>query len=131
MVFDAAVRSNGVSFNDGMLTGPDLVNTLPSVLFKFREKKIGFVGDIKEMFPQVKIWEEDQQAQRFLWRGQDRAAEPDVYQMTVMTFGSACSPSCAQEIKNRYAMEFAKEFPEASSAIVNKYYVDDYLDSAD
>ena len=50
--------SLGISFNNAMLTGPDLVNP-PSVLPMFQEQKIGFCGDIKEMFHQVFIRKED------------------------------------------------------------------------
>ena len=106
MVFAVATKSNGVSFNDGMLTGPDLVNSLPGMLFKFRQSKIGFTGDIKEMFHQVRIRQKDCSAQRFLWRGTNRDEDPDTYEMTVMTFGSTCSPCCAQEVKNRNAKKF-------------------------
>lgn len=37
IVFDAAARANGVCFNDALLQGPDLLQTLVSVLFKFRQ----------------------------------------------------------------------------------------------
>ena len=130
MVFDAAAKSRGVSFNDAMLTGPDLVNLLTSVLFKFREHKIGFCGDIREMFHLLFIREEDLPAQRLLWHGMDRNRMPDVYEMTIMTFALVCAPSGAQEIKNVNAKESKQEFPEAAKAIIERHYVDDYLDGA-
>ena len=47
---DAAAKVNGVSLNTMLLKGPDLLNTLLGVLFKFRQKRIGFCADLKEMF---------------------------------------------------------------------------------
>ena len=128
LVFDAAARTHGTSLNDALLTGPDLLNPLPSVLFTFREHRIGFTADIKEMFHQVEIQPEDQCAQRFLWRGLDRHRQPDVYQMEVMTFGAASSPCSAQYVKN---INSQGEAPAIVEAITKKHYMDDYLDSVD
>ncbi|XP_065182580.1 uncharacterized protein LOC135813411 [Sycon ciliatum] len=66
LVFDAAAPSHGVSLNDALLPGPDYLNPLTSVLFKFRQHRVGFGGDIRQMFHQVHIRPDDQPAQRFL-----------------------------------------------------------------
>src|SRR4051794_38621668 len=55
VVFDAAAKVHGVSLNDALLKGPDLLNPLPAVLWKFRKARIGFTGDVREFFPQVVI----------------------------------------------------------------------------
>lgn len=130
-VFDAAAKSHGFSLNDFLLQGPDYVPSLLSVLWRFRQGKIAFNGDIKEMFHQVVIREQDRNAQRFLWRGKDRQREPDVYQMNVMIFGAVSSPSVAQFVKNKNAVEFEPEFPGITRSIHKQHYVDDYLDSCD
>jgi len=130
LVFDAAAKSHGVSLNDMLLSGPDLLVPLVSVLCKFRSHEVGFSGDIKEMFHQFTIRREDRAAQRFLWRGMNRTSPPSVYEMKAMTFGATSSPTTAQYIKNRNAMEWSQSYPEASAAIITKHYVDDYLDSA-
>lgn len=66
IVFDAAAKTNGKSLNDFLLTGPDLLKSLPAVLFRFRERKIGFVGDIREMYHRVEICEDDRNSQLIL-----------------------------------------------------------------
>ena len=131
LVFDAAAKAHGSSLNDHLLPGPDLLNPLVSVLYKFRQRRVAFGGDIRSMFHMVKIQEEDQSAQRFLWRGMGRARPPTVYQMNVMTFGATCSPSSAQFVMRRNAEEFREEFPDAEVAIKKRHYMDDYFDSTD
>ncbi|XP_054277733.1 uncharacterized protein LOC128996429 [Macrosteles quadrilineatus] len=130
LVFDAAAKANGVSFNDGLLSGPDLLNPLPAVLLKFRLRKFAIAGDIQEMFHQVRIRKEDVDSQRFLWR-EDPNNEPDTYIMEAMIFGSTCSPSTALYVVNSNAKRFLQIYPEASKAILCSEYMDDLLDSTD
>ncbi|XP_075157968.1 uncharacterized protein LOC142231235 [Haematobia irritans] len=59
-------------------TRPDLMASLPAVLFKFRQNAVAICGDIEEMFHQVHIRPEDRDVQRFLWRDCDQNREPDV-----------------------------------------------------
>jgi hypothetical protein len=131
LVFDAASKSGGQSLNDSLLQGPDLLTPLPTILSKFRQKKIGFTGDIKDFFPRFWVRPEDSVAQRFLWRGMDRSRDPDVMELSVLTFGAVSSPFCAQDARNRNAIRFQDEFPEAVQGIITKHYIDDYLDCAD
>lgn len=131
LVFDAASKTNGYSLNDMLIKGPDLLISLYGILCKFRQKRIAFVGDIKEMFPQVRIIEEDQAAQRFLWRNNYKNKQPEEYQMVSMMFGTKCSLSSAQYIKNRNALQYRDEFPTATKAVIEKHYMDHYLNCCD
>lgn len=128
LVWDAAAQVNGVSFNSALLKGPDLLIPLVAVLNHFREHKIAVSGDIKEMFLRMLIRPIDRQAQRLLWR-ENRNEKPQVYIIDVATFGSTCSPSSAQFVKNLNAQDYMQQFPRAAAAIVKFHYVDDYLDS--
>ena len=129
LVFDAAARSGGSSLNDMLLPGPDMLKSLTGVLHKFRKREIRFGGDIQEMFYRVLIRDEDTAAQRFLWREGESHREPDVYEIKARIFGSTSSPCSAQYVKNRHALEFADEFPQAAKAITDRHYVDEYFDS--
>ncbi|XP_058448672.1 uncharacterized protein LOC131428643 [Malaya genurostris] len=51
--------------------------------------------------------------------------------MRVIIFGSTCSPSCAQFVKNQNAQRFQHQFPRAVEAIVDEHYVDDMLSSVE
>ena len=76
------------------------------------------------------IREEDRGSQRFLGR-ESRTGEMRTVQIEVMIFVAVSSPYVAQEIKNRNAEEFKEAYPEASRAIKDRHYMDDYLDSMD
>lgn len=129
MVFDAAAVSKGMSLNSALIAGPDVNIPLTRLLFQFRMGPIGVCGDIREMFHQVHMREEDQQSKRFLWRDGIINTPPDVYVMRVMTFGATCSPASAQHVKNTNALEFQDEMPDATNAILQHHYVDDYVAS--
>lgn len=131
VVFDAAAKASGRSLNDYLLQGPDMLKALTGVLFRFRQRRIGFVGDIKEMYHRVGIRAADQTCQLILWRGDDRQRQPDVFKMTAMTFGASCSPSAAMYVKDKNAMEFVQQYPQAVKVIIDNHYVDDCLASAD
>ncbi|XP_058465568.1 uncharacterized protein LOC131439056 [Malaya genurostris] len=130
LVWDAAAKVKGVSLNSQLLKGPDLLVLLPGVICKFRERPVGFGGDIEKMFHQIRILPEDTHSQRFLFRFNEKLP-PDVYMMDVATFGATCSPCSAQYVMHRNADENAHDFPEAAAAIKGKTYMDDYFDSTD
>ncbi|XP_058128534.1 uncharacterized protein LOC131292813, partial [Anopheles ziemanni] len=126
IVWDAAAKTyQGLSLNSMLLKGPDLVTPLFDILLRFRVHRIGIAGDIREMFHQIGIIDEDQRYQCFLWTKDD--GKPAVYAMKVMTFGACCSPCTAQYIKNLNADQYQASHPEAWSAIVKSHYVDDLL----
>lgn len=91
-MYDAAAKVNGLSLNSFLLTGPDLVNPLPEVLLRFREKPVAVSADVKEMFHQVRIRREDQDAQRFLWWPVG-GARPRELRLEVMTFWGHMLPN--------------------------------------
>ncbi|XP_058816851.1 uncharacterized protein LOC131680146 [Topomyia yanbarensis] len=128
LVWDAAAKVDGISLNSMLLKGPDQLTSLPAVLSRFRQYKVGVSADIREMFHQLLIREPDRHSQRFLFRN-DPTKPVETYIMDVATFGSTCSPASAQYVKNKNAEEFSDRFPRAVEGILKSHYVDDYLDS--
>ncbi|XP_036346934.1 uncharacterized protein LOC118756274 [Rhagoletis pomonella] len=131
IVWDAAAAVENVSLNSYLMSGPDLLTSLIGTLMRFRERRVAIAGDIREMFHQIRIRDEDQASQLFLWRNGNRSRQPDVYAMMVMTFGAACSPSLANYVKNENASRFSNIYAHAVNTIHKNTYVDDWLHSAD
>ena len=64
-VCNAAAKHQGVSINDMLMTGPDLLQKLFAVLIKFRQPKWAMTADIESMFLQVGVDKSDQSSLRF------------------------------------------------------------------
>ncbi|XP_065082427.1 uncharacterized protein LOC135704845 [Ochlerotatus camptorhynchus] len=109
IVWDAAAKTNGVSLISMLLTGPDLLTPLDYVLYRFREFLVELSGDIREMYLQVFMCKKDQYCIRVLWCD-DSFGNPSTYVAQVMPFGSSCSPSCAQYVKNLNAHRFESQY---------------------
>ena len=67
IVFDAKQRKDGMSLSNTFLQGPDNNNALRAVLLRFRLKPVAFTADIKNMFHQFYVPEEDRTSLRFFW----------------------------------------------------------------
>ncbi|XP_022783263.1 uncharacterized protein LOC111324045 [Stylophora pistillata] len=130
VVFDAASKFDGVSLNNKLQTGPDLLNSLVGVLMRFRTGRIGVMADIEQMFHQVRVCEEDRDSLRFLWRDLDETKRPSEYKMTVHVFGAVDSPCCANYALQRTARDQQGKFSEdAINAVRRNFYMDDLLAS--
>ena len=130
MVFDAAAEFKGTSLNKKLLTGPDLLQELPGILIRFREKLNAIAGDIDQMFLQVKIQKQDQPALSFLWRDLERDRPPDTYEMTKAIFGAKCSPAIASHALQK-AMRNDEDgmHPWTADQLSKQFYMDDYIAS--
>ena len=91
-VFDALVKFVGKSLNDYLLKGLDLLNSLVTVLLRFRNRKYFISADIKKTFHQIFVKQNERNCLRFLWRDNANLVI-DKYKMNVHTFGKNDSPS--------------------------------------
>lgn len=67
VVFHCSPRFRGISLNDTLLTGPDLINSLVGVLCRFRGEAVAVICDIEQMFHQFSVSPEVRNYLRFLW----------------------------------------------------------------
>lgn len=68
VVFDSSCITNaGISLNDIQLVGAKLQKELIEILMRFRRWKVAISADIKQMFRQVKIVQEQWNLQRILY----------------------------------------------------------------
>ena len=123
-VANAASKFKGVSLNNALLTGPDLLANLLEIILLLRKHPVGVLADIEGMFMQVAIREEDQSALRFLWL-QDGIIRQ--YQYARLIFGATCSPRCAIFALHRCAADLSDRFPDVYEAVLNNFYMDDFI----
>ena len=127
-VLNGAAKFHGSSLNKALLVGPDLLQNLLAVLLRFRQHQHVVSADIEGMFLRVGVLPIDQLSLRFLWR-EDSTTDVVTYQYTRHIFGARDSPTCANFALQKTARDNQVLFPDAVSAVMQKFYMDDYLDS--
>ena len=126
---DAAAKYCGTSLNENLLKGPDLLSILIGIILRFRINEFAVMGDIEQMFRQVYVPTTDREALQFLWR--DNAKHPiEDYIMNVHLFGKKDLTCCSQWALKQTVLEKGCKYPQrVNDAILEYFYVDDYLDS--
>ena len=127
---DAAQKIEGVCLNDLILPGPDLMNDHIKVLMNYRRHPYCSNADIKGFFYQVGVDEYDRYVLKFYWYENDDLIKPCAFMIVVHPFGTKSSPMVATYVLRHHALVNAEEFgPEVVDAILNCFYVDDFLRS--
>ena len=129
-VVNGAANFHGSSLKMSLLTGPDLLQNLIYVLLRFRQHPYAVSANIEGMFLQVGVLTSDQPSRRFLWR-EDPTTNVVVYQYARHIFGAKDLPTCALYALQRTARDNGKFFPVAAKAVLENFYMDDYLDSVE
>jgi hypothetical protein len=124
-VFDASCKvGRAPSLNDCLERGPNLLELIPSILLRFRMKRIGVTSDIRKAFLMIGVNEEDRDSIRFLW-WKDRAdKEVGLFRHNRLVFGMTCSPFLLGAVINFHLGEYESESPEIVEMMKNSMYVD-------
>ena len=132
VVFDSSAKYQGISLNDALITGPNLINNLVGVLMRFRQEKIAVTADIRQMFYSFNVREDHRDYLRFLWHeGNDLDKDLVEYRMTVHVFGNSPSPAVATFGLHKTAEKAEAMYGSDVKAFVEQnFYVDDALYSA-
>ena len=123
LVYDAAAKSsiNAYSLNSCLETGPDLMNSLLSILIRFRTFPYALKSDIRKAFLQIEIDEGDRDLLRTLWI---EHGEVWIYRFARLPFGLTCAPFIlAATLKKHLASSGLS--PEKQHDIFRSFYVDD------
>lgn len=129
IVFDASAKaSNGVSLNDTLLVGPTIQNKLFAHLIRFRTYNYVLTADIKKMYCQVLLHEDNCRYKRILWsvNGSIRTL-----QFNTLTFGVASSSFLAIHTIQKLADDEHQAYPRATKILKTHLYVDDLLTGAE
>lgn len=126
IVFNCALKFQGISLNDVLYQGPDITNSLIGVLLRFRQEKIAFIGDITKMLYQVKVSKSCRDYLRLFWYDLDTNL-PVQYRLTVHLFGATSSPAVAGVALRQTALDNPHYSSEARRTVERNFYVDDLL----
>ena len=127
LVFDCAAVYNGLSLNNNMYCGPNLLTNFLQILFRFRKFKYGFVSDISEMFLRTRLDPKDYCYHRFLF--EDESGEIQHYQWLRTLFGGTAMPNVSQKVLHVNCELHGQENPDAAVTCTESTYMDDIIDS--
>ncbi|XP_011705715.1 PREDICTED: uncharacterized protein LOC105460917 [Wasmannia auropunctata] len=127
VVFNGSSRlPSGDSLNTLLLTGPNLLPTLPHVLLRWRRHRFVLVTDIEKMYRQVLVHKADRDLQRVVWRSDRRDATQE-YQLNMVTYGLTCAPFLAIRALQQLASDEGERFPQGVRVLRQDVYVNDVL----
>ena len=127
-VFHGSARDrNGLSINDCVETGPNLLPDLVSILIRFRKWVYAITADIRKAFYQIRLRIEDRDVHRFLWLVDGKIR---VMRFTRVPFGNRASPFMLNATVKFHLKQFDPNSA-AVQALSNDLYVDDLITGAD
>ncbi|KAK3086675.1 hypothetical protein FSP39_021786 [Pinctada imbricata] len=128
-VFDSSAKCEGVSLNDILLTGPDLLNSLLGILMRFRLHSVAVSADVEQMFYRFSVPSEHRNFLRFMWHKENDIDQNLVeYRMKRHVFGNSPSPAVANFGMCKTVEEAALD---VRQFVEENFYVDDGLTSVD
>lgn len=128
VVFDgSSPSSSGYSINDLLMVGPNIQDSLFSILVRARQYKYLLTGDIEKMYRQVNIHEEDRTLQLILWREHEHQPIQTLVLNTI-TYGMASS----SYLSTRCLWQLGEECSDVQikEIIQHDFYIDDVITGA-
>ncbi|KAF2889232.1 hypothetical protein ILUMI_16941 [Ignelater luminosus] len=115
-------------------TGPNLIELIPSIRLRFREKQIGVISDIEKAFLQISITSRDHNVLRFLWWNKNNIIE--IYRHTRVVFGVTSSAFILAAIIKLHLERIAQEdqfihMSDTIKKLFSSFYVDNCVTSVD
>lgn len=129
IVWNSSQKCKGISLNDLLLKGPDVLNPIRVVLLRFREGMRAALGDIKKMYNSVWLEEREMHLHRFLWRDSP-GEEISEYAITRVNIGDRPAGCIAQlAMRETASLPNFVHLEDERRVIEEDSYVDDLLTS--
>ncbi len=131
IVWNSSQEFKGLSLNNLLHKGPDVLNPIRGVLLRFRSRLYAALGDVKKMYNSVWLKDEEVHLHRFLWRDNPED-EIGVFAVVRVNIGDKPAGCIAQ-----VAMRETANLPQFTSMVeecrilTEDCYVDDILTSHD
>jgi hypothetical protein len=123
------MKFKGLSMNDLMLKGPDVLNSIRAVLLRFRGGIHAALGDIKKMYNSVWLEDMEMHLHRFLWRDTEEG-EIEEYAITRVNLGDRPAGCIAQlAMRETAKLPMFAHLEEERRILEEDAYVDDVLTS--
>lgn len=129
LVWNSSQKFRGISMNDLLLKGPDVLNPIRAVLLRFRRGVHAALGDIQKMYNSVWLEDLEMHLHRFLWRdSEDREIEE--YAITRVNIGDRPAGCIAQlAMRETAKLPMFTHLEEERRVLEEDSYVDDILTS--
>ena len=126
IVYYCSARSNknSPSLNDCLEIGPSLQPLLFDILLRNRMRSLCITGDIQKAFLQIRLREEDKDAQRLIWYDDIDERNVEEYCFSRVIFWSAPSPFILNTTFQKHVRLCQEEFPRTTRALLEGTYVD-------
>ncbi|CAG7730811.1 unnamed protein product, partial [Allacma fusca] len=129
-VFDASAHEkNSPSLNDCLEKGPNLIETIPTVLLRFREKRIGVVSDIAKAFLQLSLASNERDFLRFLWWEEPNMEHVVELRHCRVVFGVSSSPFLLSAVIEYHLDHSPEKFRPVAELLRKAFYVDNVATS--
>lgn len=129
LVWNSSQRFRGVSMNDLLMKGPDVLNQIRTVLLRFRSGVYAALADIKKMYNSVWLEDREVHLHRFIWRDSEDE-ELGEYAITRVNIGDKPAGCIAQLAMRETAnLPSFAHFEEERRVLQHDSYVDDILTS--
>jgi len=131
-VFDASCKTlRTPSLNDCLEKGPNLLELIPAVLLRFREKRIGLVADIRKAFQMVSVNVDDRDFLRFLWWEDVGTSNLRIFRHKRVVFGVNSSPFLLAAVIEYHLSLVDEERRAVAEQLLKSLYVDNSVTSVD
>ncbi|UYV67558.1 hypothetical protein LAZ67_5001204 [Cordylochernes scorpioides] len=129
-VFDAScLGHNGLSLNQCLEKGPNLLERIPEMMIRFRENKFGVTADIRKAFQMVAIEESERNYLRFLWWEKESDRELIAYRHKRLVFGLNCSPFVLNAVIEYHLQSIRGPLVQWAKILAQSFYMDNCITS--